>query len=140
MLDEPSLYFGWADYLIFTLTLVLSLLIGVYHAWRGAASSTSEYLLGGKSMGIFPIAMSFAARYQLNILLSHFRPFDQMSIFFLICVGGKFGFFSLHVGNTDGRLPHWSHDVMVACGYGYRGSYCLLCLLAALSRPWSSFQ
>jgi len=65
MLDEATLHFGWADYLIFTLTLVLSLLIGVYFAWRGAASSTSEYLLGGKSMGIFPIAMSFAARYQL---------------------------------------------------------------------------
>jgi len=90
MMEDPSLYFGWVDYLIFTLTLVLSLLIGVYHAWRGAASSTSEYLLGGKSMGIFPIAMSFAARYQLNILLSHFRPFYKMNVIFLfLFVWGK---------------------------------------------------
>lgn len=60
--DSPSLRFGWVDYLIFSLTLALSLLIGIYHAWKGAANSTDEYLLGGKTMGIFPIAMSLAAR------------------------------------------------------------------------------
>ena len=56
-----QLLFGWVDYLIFGLTLLASLLIGVYHAWRGS-NSTSEYLLGGKMMGVFPVAMSLAAR------------------------------------------------------------------------------
>lgn len=54
--------FGWVDYLIFALVVLISSLIGVYHAWRGAGNSTSNYLLGGKSIGIFPIAMSLAAR------------------------------------------------------------------------------
>ncbi|XP_046643614.1 sodium-coupled monocarboxylate transporter 1-like [Daphnia pulicaria] len=58
--SHNELLFGWADYLLFTSTLLMSLLIGVYHAWRGS-NSTSEYLMGGKSMGIFPIAMSLAA-------------------------------------------------------------------------------
>ena len=59
--SREQLFFGWADYLIFSLTLFVSLLIGIYYAWRGN-NSTSEYLLGGKTMGIFPIAMSLAAR------------------------------------------------------------------------------
>ncbi|XP_032776975.2 sodium-coupled monocarboxylate transporter 1 [Daphnia magna] len=59
-LSRHQLLFGWVDYLLFASTLLVSLLIGVYHAWRGG-NSTSEYLMGGKSMGIFPIAMSLAA-------------------------------------------------------------------------------
>lgn len=59
--ESHQLFFGWVDYLLFALTLLVSLLIGVYHAWR-SNNSTSEYLMGGKSMGIFPIAMSLAAR------------------------------------------------------------------------------
>lgn len=62
MLDDSSLYFGWVDYLIFALTLTISLVIGIYYAWKGVGNSTTDYLLGGKTMGIFPIAMSFAAR------------------------------------------------------------------------------
>lgn len=59
---ESSNYFGLVDYLIFTITLVLTLFIGVYHAWRGAGNSTNEYLFGGKTMGIVPITLSLAAR------------------------------------------------------------------------------
>ena len=61
-MNEAPLLFGWVDYLVFILTLGLSLLVGVYHACKGAASSTTNYLFGGNSMGIFPIAMSFTAR------------------------------------------------------------------------------
>ncbi len=63
MEEAASRHFGWIDYLIFALALVLSLLIGIYQAWKGAGSSTTNYLLGGKSMGIFPVAMSLAATY-----------------------------------------------------------------------------
>ncbi len=137
MLVEASLHFGWADYLIFTLTLVISLVIGVYYARKGAASSTSEYLFGGKSMGIFPIAMSFAARYTIRYII--ISLFVQLSFFLYFC-GEKFGFFSIHVGSTDGRLPHWSHDVMVAYFSSYWGPYFLIRLLAALSRSWNSLH
>lgn len=68
VLNQPLL-FGWVDYFLFALTLLVSLLIGVYHAWRGG-NSTSEYLLAGKSMGVFPIAMSLAARLLTCVLVS----------------------------------------------------------------------
>lgn len=55
-------HFGWVDYLLFGLSLLITVLIGIYHAWRGAGNSTAQYLLGGKAMGMFPIAMSLAAR------------------------------------------------------------------------------
>lgn len=50
------------DYLLFGMTLLLSALIGIYYAWRGANGSTFDYLLAGKKMSIFPVAMSLAAR------------------------------------------------------------------------------
>lgn len=53
--------FGLGDYLIFVFTLFISMVIGMYYAWRGVSNSTYEYLMGKKTMGIFPIAMSLAA-------------------------------------------------------------------------------
>ena len=61
MEEESVRYFAWADYLVFGLTLLISLLVGVYHAYRGV-NTTSDYLLGGRKMSQFPIAMSLAAR------------------------------------------------------------------------------
>jgi len=66
--EESSIHFAWGDYLIFSLTLIASLLIGIYHAYKGAGSSTTNYLLGGKMMAIFPIAMSLSSRYLKNTL------------------------------------------------------------------------
>ena len=60
---SSSKYLSWQDYLIFGLTLIISSLIGIYYAWRGKNKTTSDYLMGGKKMGIFPIMMSLAARY-----------------------------------------------------------------------------
>ena len=61
-MEESPLSFDWPDYLIFSLTLVSTLLIGIYHAYKGAGSSTTNYLLGGKTMSVFPVAMSLASR------------------------------------------------------------------------------
>jgi hypothetical protein len=70
--------FTWVDYLLFALTLLVSSLVGVYHAWRGASGSTSDYLTGGRKMPIFPVALSLAARYVLNcnvfLALPDLRP------------------------------------------------------------------
>lgn len=63
--DKWSRHFGWADYLLFALTLLVPVIIGAYHAWKGSAGSTSQFLLGGKAMGLFPISMSLAAGYVL---------------------------------------------------------------------------
>ena len=61
-MDRENLrMFGWVDYLIFSLTLLVSALVGVYHALK-ETPSTSEYLLGGKKVAMVPIALSMSAR------------------------------------------------------------------------------
>lgn len=60
MEEELVRRFVWADYLIFGLTLLISLAVGVYHACKGV-NTTADYLLGGRKMSQFPIAMSLAA-------------------------------------------------------------------------------
>lgn len=58
-----SITFGWFDYVIFTLMLGLSALIGIYFGCFGSKqSTTNEYLLGGKSMKVLPIVISLVSR------------------------------------------------------------------------------
>lgn len=54
--------FGWLDYALFSLLLLVSVFIGVYFGFFSKQDSTTEYLLGGKRMGYFPVAMSIIAR------------------------------------------------------------------------------
>lgn len=57
------LTFSWLDYTIFFSMFGVSALIGVYFGCFGSKqATTSEYLLGSRAMGVFPIAMSLTAR------------------------------------------------------------------------------
>ena len=60
MKEELIKKFGSDDYVILALMLLVSLLIGVYFAWKGQKSN-ADYLLGGKRMGVLPMAMSLMA-------------------------------------------------------------------------------
>ncbi|XP_073954170.1 sodium-coupled monocarboxylate transporter 1-like [Choristoneura fumiferana] len=64
-------YFDWLDYLVFGAMLLLSALIGIYFAFFASKkqNTTSEYLMGGKTMGMFPISMSLIASYVSGISL-----------------------------------------------------------------------
>lgn len=54
----------WADYLVLGSMLVVSCGVGVFYGFCGKKQETgSDFLLGGSSMGTFPMAMSLAARY-----------------------------------------------------------------------------
>ncbi|XP_017761039.1 PREDICTED: sodium-coupled monocarboxylate transporter 1-like [Eufriesea mexicana] len=56
-------YFHWADWLVFALMLAVSAAAGLWH-YRGAQkSSTEDYLLGGKSMALFPVSASLVASF-----------------------------------------------------------------------------
>ncbi|RLU23719.1 hypothetical protein DMN91_003925 [Ooceraea biroi] len=61
--------FGWVDYMLFSMLLLVSVLIGVYFAFFSKQDSTTEYLLGGKRMGCFPVAMSIIASHISGITL-----------------------------------------------------------------------
>ncbi|KAG7170661.1 sodium-coupled monocarboxylate transporter 1-like [Homarus americanus] len=51
--------FKVVDYIVFSAMLVISVAIGVHSALRGrGTSSTQEYLLGGRTMPILPVALS----------------------------------------------------------------------------------
>lgn len=55
--------FSWPDYLVLVLMLFLCVLIGIYFGFKQKSSSENEYLMGGRNMSIFPVAMSLVARY-----------------------------------------------------------------------------
>lgn len=61
--------FGWLDYALFILLLLISVLIGVYFGFFSKQDSTTEYFLGGKRMGCFPVAMSIIARSVTSLIL-----------------------------------------------------------------------
>lgn len=82
--NDIDRYFDGFDYIVFGIMLIVSALIGVYFAWfaKVKQNTTSEYLMGGKTMGIFPISMSLIARYVYILTLVMSMPFSVFVIFF----------------------------------------------------------
>lgn len=60
-----SLTFNTADYTLFVGMLVVSTAIGIYFGVYKKQKTLSEYLLGGKNMNVFPVAISLAARLEI---------------------------------------------------------------------------
>ena len=51
--------FQWYDYAIFAVTLLVSLAIGLYHAFAGGRQKTTrEFLMGGRNLGAVPVGLS----------------------------------------------------------------------------------
>ncbi|XP_063706354.1 sodium-coupled monocarboxylate transporter 1-like [Culicoides brevitarsis] len=71
--------FSWPDYLVFMLMLISCMCIGVYFGWqdhlkkkhhRGRRGSEAlDYLVGGRKMKVFPVAMSLVASFISGISL-----------------------------------------------------------------------
>ncbi|XP_066595800.1 sodium-coupled monocarboxylate transporter 1-like [Prorops nasuta] len=61
--------FGWTDYSLFAILLIVSVLIGIYFGFFSRQDNTTEYLLAGKTMGPFPVAMSIIASHVSGITL-----------------------------------------------------------------------
>lgn len=56
-------HFGWEDYSVLAAMLIISCGIGVYYGYFDEKpTSGDDFLLGGSSMGTFPMALSLAAR------------------------------------------------------------------------------
>ncbi|XP_071056778.1 sodium-coupled monocarboxylate transporter 1-like [Onthophagus taurus] len=56
-----EILFSWIDYVLFLSMLILSTLIGIYYGFFQKQSTANDYLLGGKQMTIWPVAMSLAS-------------------------------------------------------------------------------
>lgn len=69
---DPKLYvadvvqsmqiFSWMDYVVFAFMLTICLGIGFYFSLTRTGTSAQDYLVGGRTMKIFPISMSLVAR------------------------------------------------------------------------------
>lgn len=71
--------FSVVDYVVFGLLLVLSLVIGLYHACRGWGRHTvGELLMADRKMGCLPVALSLLATFQsaVTILGAQLRSTD----------------------------------------------------------------
>ncbi|XP_029174908.1 sodium-coupled monocarboxylate transporter 1 [Nylanderia fulva] len=56
-------YFHWIDWLVFVLMLFVSAAAGLWHFRRAQKSNTQDYLLGGRSLGLFPVSASLVASF-----------------------------------------------------------------------------
>ena len=57
-----KLSFHWADYLVFALSLIVSLAIGIFFGYRDRKDATTEnFLMGNRRLSIVPVGMSLVA-------------------------------------------------------------------------------
>lgn len=65
--------FSVYDYIVFAIMLGISLLIGLYYALKDRKKKTvDEFLLGGRKLKIFPVAMSILASFTSAISILGF--------------------------------------------------------------------
>lgn len=78
--NDSTGQFDVVDWIVFGGMLCVSASIGIYFAFfaKQKQNTTQEYLMGGKSMGVLPIALSLIAGYVLSL----FMPKAQ---FMLVC-------------------------------------------------------
>ena len=64
-IEDLAALFGWADYLVFGLMLAASAGIGIFYGFknRNEKDDTQDFLMAGKQMTTFPVAMSLIARW-----------------------------------------------------------------------------
>lgn len=128
--------FGWPDYLVFVVMLLLCILIGIYFGFVGRKSAASgvagakpgadavdaegvaerEYLMGGRTMSVFPIALSLIASYISGItLLGLPTEIYSFGVQYLYVIGGV-----LLMGVVIGRvfLPVF-HGLNITSTYEY---------------------
>ncbi|PRD26292.1 UNVERIFIED_CONTAM: Sodium-coupled monocarboxylate transporter 2 [Trichonephila clavipes] len=62
--------FGIVDYAVFALMLLFSASVGVWYAIKDRKKTdTQEFLMGGRSLSVFPVAMSVLASFMSAITL-----------------------------------------------------------------------
>ncbi|KAK4876643.1 hypothetical protein RN001_009149 [Aquatica leii] len=68
-MDDVKIFFSLIDYILFAAMLLCSVLIGLYFGFCGKKQTPEEYLLGGKSMKVFPVGLSLIATHVSGLTL-----------------------------------------------------------------------
>jgi Na+/proline symporter len=84
-----SNFAAW-DYVVFCIVLLISLSIGLYHAFAGGRQrSTKEFLFADKSMSALPVALSvFASFFSASTILGTPAEVYQQGTMYWMCVWG----------------------------------------------------
>ena len=75
--------FGWADWTLFALLIVLSLAIGIITGLRGN-KTTEDVLMGGRKMSVFPVTMSIFMSFVCRHAYKSYICFDSIHIINLL--------------------------------------------------------
>ncbi|CAG4981070.1 unnamed protein product [Parnassius apollo] len=81
--------FHWEDYSVLATMLVVSCAIGVFYGYFGEKQTTGDdFLLGGSSMGTFPMALSLAASFitAIELLGNPAEMYMAGAQFWMICI------------------------------------------------------
>lgn len=64
MSEEDIGRFKWPEYIVFSLVLAISAIIGIYYGCFGKKQkTTTDFLMAGKNMNPVPMSMSLLARF-----------------------------------------------------------------------------
>ena len=95
--DGEKQLFHWADYLVFVLSLLVSLAIGVYYAIKDRKKTDNEeFLMAGRSMSIGPVTASTFA----TLVSSIGFVADPVEVYYF-----GFSYFFITVGTCLGIIP-----------------------------------
>ncbi|KAI5633096.1 sodium:solute symporter family domain-containing protein [Phthorimaea operculella] len=81
--------FHWEDYSVLAAMLIISCAIGVFYGYCGEKQTTGDdFLLGGSSMGTFPMALSLAASFitAIELLGNPAEMYMAGAQFWMICI------------------------------------------------------
>uniref|UniRef100_A0A6P7F9A0 Sodium-coupled monocarboxylate transporter 2 n=1 Tax=Diabrotica virgifera virgifera TaxID=50390 RepID=A0A6P7F9A0_DIAVI len=80
--------FSWEDYLVLGIVLVISCGVGVFYGCFNKNKNSNDFLLGGSSMGTFPMAMSLAASFitAIELLGNPAEMYTHGAQFWMICI------------------------------------------------------
>lgn len=84
-----------ADFVLFALTLLVSLAVGIYHGFRRNKQQTTEdFLLGGRNLQAVPVAISMFMSYVSGVLvLGNTAEMYTAGIqYWLACIGSTLAF------------------------------------------------
>lgn len=129
--------FGWQDYLMFVLMLAICAVVGIYFGFikkkPKKSDDATDYLVGGRTMKVFPIAMSLIATFISGIsLLGTPTEIYVYGIQYMYVVGGviTMGFVMMYV-----YLPVF-HDLKLTSTYEVRMVDPLSCLCRVQIEWW----
>ena len=81
--------FGVVDYVLFILTLLISAGIGIFYAiWDRKKNTPQDFLLGGRNMSVFPVALSLMVTFMsaLTVLGKPAEIYNYHTMFWWLVV------------------------------------------------------